>query len=67
MDAIEDLTLHDLMKKAAERRVDRTGRLSMNHSPADDNRNNPQPPPQDEQDLFYAWAMSQADQESSQS
>ena len=39
----------------------------MNRSPADENRNNPTPPPQDEQDLFYAWVWSQADQESSQS
>ena len=34
----------------------------MSHSPADENRNNPQPPPQDEQDLFYAWVMSQSDE-----
>ena len=34
----------------------------MSRSPADENRNNPQPPPQDEQDLFYAWVMSQSDE-----
>jgi hypothetical protein len=38
----------------------------MSRSPADENRNNPQPQA-DEQDLFAAWVWSQADQESSQS
>ena len=37
-------------------------RTDRARSPADENRNNPTPPPQDEQDLFCAWVMSQSDE-----
>jgi hypothetical protein len=48
--------------------LDRPGMVDsvhiMNRSPADENRKNPQPPPQDD---FAAWVWSQADQEREES